>query len=93
MVFKPITWIRSFGKNLTNIFFIWFYIKVINLERRKYETSAQYNATETGIRKTHFQHPSKCCRLQLDDEQNKTGQWLSDLSINNLYPEEEDMGL
>lgn len=29
----------------------------------------------------------------LDDEQNKTGQWLSDLSINNLYPEEEDMGL
>lgn len=36
---------------------------------------------------------SKCCRLQWDDEQNKTGQWLSDLSINNLYPEEEDMGL
>lgn len=58
MVFKPITWIRSFGKNWTNIFFILFYIKVINLERRKYTTSAQYNATETGIRKTDCQHPS-----------------------------------
>lgn len=50
---------KKFWKKLNKyIFLILFYIKVINLERRKYKTSAQYNATETGIRKTHFQHPS-----------------------------------
>lgn len=65
---------KKYWKKLNKYIFYLILHKVINLERRKYETSAQYNATETGIRKTHFQHPSKCCRLQLDDEQNKTGQ-------------------
>lgn len=49
---------KKFWKKLNKYIFYLILHKVINLERRKYKTSAQYNATETGIRKTHFQHPS-----------------------------------
>lgn len=54
MVFKPITWIRSFGKNWTNIFFILFYIKVINLERQYSTGQCNWNRHQ----KNHLQHPS-----------------------------------
>lgn len=49
---------KKYWKKLNKYIFYLILHKVINLERRKYKTSARYNATETGIRKTHFQHPS-----------------------------------